>query len=70
MCQIDSRIGWLPLSYLRRGSFDKYDDVLGFLSSKLVNGVCVWGGGGGCRLENAQVHTSIFGSVWGGGSLD
>ena len=48
MCQKDGRSGWLPLSYLRRGSFTNEEDVLGFLSSKLANG-----GGtyrcGGCR---------------------
>eukprot|EP00731_Ephydatia_muelleri_P023476 Em0015g1059a len=31
MCQKDSSSGWLPLSYLRRGSFIREEDVLGFL---------------------------------------
>ena len=39
MCQKDSSSGWLPLSYLRRGSFIREEDVLGFLCSEFATGV-------------------------------
>ena len=39
MCQKEGKNGWLPLSYLRRGSFIREEDVLGFLCSEFATGV-------------------------------